>query len=88
MEQGSLKNNYIFNLVYQILTIITPIITTPYISRVLSAGGIGKYSYALSIVTYFGLFGNLGITTYAQLEIAKRRDNSLELKQIIKEIVV
>ena len=88
MEQGSLKNNYIFNLVYQILTIITPIITTPYISRVLSAGGIGKYSYALSIVTYFGLFGNLGITTYAQLEIAKRRGNSLELKQIIKEIVV
>ncbi len=88
MKQSSLKRNFIFNLLYQVFSIITPIITTPYISRVLSADGIGKYSYALSIVTYFGLFGTLGITTYGQLEIAKRRDNQIELHHIISEIVI
>ena len=86
MKQNSLKSNFIFNLIYQILAIITPIFTTPYISRVLSADGIGKYSYALSIVTYFGIFGSLGTATYGQLEIARNRDDENKLHKIISEI--
>ena len=86
MKQNSLKSNFIFNLIYQILAIITPIFTTPYISRVLSADGIGKYSYALSIVTYFGIFGALGTATYGQLEIARNRDDESKLHKIISEI--
>ena len=54
--------NYIYNLAYQIFIIILPIITTPYVSRVLGADGIGIYSYTLSIVTYFTLIGALGVT--------------------------
>lgn len=82
----SLKKNYIYNLIYQIFMIITPFITTPYVSRVLGAEGIGEYSYALSIVTYFGLFGLLGITTYAQVEIAKNRDDEKECNKLIAEL--
>lgn len=87
-KQASIKSNFLYNLIYQAFTIITPIITTPYISRVLSADGIGKYSYALSVATYFGIFGTLGITTYGQLEIAKRRDNENELHYIIKDVIM
>lgn len=66
----SIKKNYVFNLSYQILLLITPLITTPYVSRVLGADGIGTVSYAESIVSYFVLFATMGITTYGQREIS------------------
>lgn len=83
---NSLKKNYIYNLIYQIFMIITPFITTPYVSRVLGAEGIGEYSYVLSIVTYFGLFGLLGITTYSQIEIAKNKDDKEKCNKLIAEL--
>ena len=55
----SVKKNYIYNLIYQLFAFIVPVITTPYISRVLSADGVGAVSYTTSVVTYFVLFGNL-----------------------------
>ena len=57
MENKSIKKNFIYNLSYQILTVILPIITTPYVSRVLGAYNVGIYGYALSISAYFILFG-------------------------------
>ena len=53
MAKKSVTKNYIYNLAYQILIIILPVITTPYISRVLGVENIGIYSYTLSISTYF-----------------------------------
>ena len=75
MRQKSIKKNYIYNLAYQILTVITPLITTPYLSRVLGASGIGIYSFASSIVTYFVLFATLGTAIYGQREISYVQDN-------------
>lgn len=75
MKVNSIKKNYIFNVIYQALVTIIPLVTTPYVSRVLEADGIGSYSYVLSIVTYFGLFGSLGVDLYGTLRIAKIRDN-------------
>ncbi len=66
----SLKKNYLYNLIYQIVAIISPLITAPYISRVLEADNIGKYSYTQSIVSYIILLTTLGTTMYAQREIA------------------
>ena len=51
--QKSIKKNYLFNTAYQILTLITPLITTPYVSRILGADGIGTYSFADSVTSYF-----------------------------------
>ena len=65
-----LTANYIYNLAYQIINLIFPLITTPYVSRILGADGIGVYSYTISIVTYFVLFGSLGISLYGQRQIA------------------
>lgn len=62
--------NYLYNASYQLLLIILPIITTPYVSRVLGADGVGTYSYTNSITQYFILFGCIGLNLYGQREIA------------------
>ena len=70
MGNRSIKKNYVYNVGYQVLLIIAPLITAPYLSRVLGADNIGRYSYANSIVSYFVLFATLGITTYGRREIS------------------
>ena len=67
---NKVAKNYIYNLIYQILILIVPLITTPYVSRVLGAKGVGIFSYTNSIVQYFILFGCIGLNLYGQREIA------------------
>lgn len=71
----SVSKNYIYNVSYQLLLLITPFITTPYLSRVLEPAGIGTYSYTYSIVSYFILLASLGVADYAQREIAYHQDS-------------
>lgn len=71
----SVSKNYIYNVSYQLLLLITPFITTPYLSRVLEPVGIGTYSYTYSIVSYFILLASLGVADYAQREIAYEQDD-------------
>lgn len=71
----SVSKNYIYNVSYQLLLLITPFITTPYLSRVLEPAGIGTYSYTYSIVSYFILLASLGVADYAQREIAYQQDD-------------
>ena len=71
----SIKKNYLYNAFYQIFRVIAPLLTTPYVSRVLSTESIGIYGFTISIVTYFILIGSLGIDLYGQREIAFARDN-------------
>lgn len=82
----SITKNYIYNLIYQIMIVILPIVTTPYVSRVLGANGIGIFGYTLSIVTYFILFGSLGISIYGQREIACVRDDKSKMTKTFVEI--
>lgn len=82
----SIVKNYLYNMLYQILVLITPIITTPYISRVLGAKGIGIFSYSQSIAAYFVLFGTLGSSLYGQREIAYVQDNKTKRSNTFVEI--
>lgn len=84
----SIKRNYMYHTAFQILSLITPLVTTPYISRVLEADGIGQYSFAYTLVQYFVFVGNLGFSTYAQIETAKCGDNKRERSQLFWEVVV
>ena len=84
----SITKNYLYNLIYQILLIIIPIITTPYVSRVLGADGVGKFSFSSSIVSYFVIFASLGFGYYAQREIAKYQDNKKKQSEIFWEIII
>ena len=70
MSQKSIKKNYIFNVAYQVLIILTPLITAPYLSRVLQPDGIGTVSFVESIVSYFSLVAVMGVSSYGQREIS------------------
>ena len=65
--------NYAYNLSYQLLLIILPIITTPYVTRVFSSNDLGTYSFFNSIVTYFVLLATLGVANYGTKEISGNR---------------
>lgn len=75
MAKQNIKKNYIYNLSYQILLLITPLITTPYLARILGADGVGTVSYAGSIVSYFTLFASLGTSIFGQREISYVQEN-------------
>lgn len=75
----SVTKNYFYNLVYQILLIILPIITVPYITRVLGTNGVGINTYTNSIIQYFILLGSLGISLYGSRTIAYIRDDREKL---------
>lgn len=78
-KNATLKLNIIYQIFYQILTLIVPLLTAPYISRILGVKGVGLYSYTYSIAQYFVLFMMLGVLNYGNREIAKVKDNRTEL---------
>lgn len=85
---SSIRKNILYNLLYQIVTTVLPLITVPYISRVLEADGIGIYSYTLSITQYFILFGTLGLSMYGNRQIAYTRDDKKKLSKTFWSIWV
>lgn len=87
MQKVSAKKNYIYNVAYQLVTVLTPIITTPYVSRVLTVEGIGRASFSTSLITYFVVFAALGFGLYAQREIAKSGDDIQEKSKIFWEVI-
>ena len=67
---------------------IFPLITFPYVSRVLLATGTGKVSFATSLVSYFTMFAQLGIPTYGIRACAKVRDDREELTRVTQELLI
>ncbi len=86
MKNVSVKKNIILSTFYQILTLIIPFLTAPYISRVIGATGVGIYSYTSSIQTYFSMFAALGTVTYGAREIARNRDDEYKRSKLFWEI--
>ncbi len=72
---SSIKKNYIYNVSFQIFSLIIPFITAPYVARVLGADGEGTYSYVNSIATFFSLIAALGISSYGMREVSRARDD-------------
>ncbi|MED5831315.1 flippase [Streptococcus anginosus] len=67
--------NYAYNFSYQLLVIILPILTTPYVTRIFSSEDLGTYGYFNSIVTYFILLATLGVANYGTKEVSANRKN-------------
>lgn len=84
----SLKKNAIYNMISKLLTLLIPLITTPYLARVLGEEGNGQISYVSSIITYFILAASLGFSVYGQREIAKYRDDKTAKSKAFWEIFV
>ncbi len=84
----SVKKNFVYQILYQILISILPFVTSPYIARVIGAEGIGIYSYTYSIAYYFVLFGNLGIGIYGNRLIARTRNDREQMNRAFSSLFV
>ena len=83
----SVKYNLFMNGILKISTFVFPLITFPYVSRVLGPIGNGKVSFATSVVYYFTMIATLGIPTYGVKVCAQFRDNKEKLSKIVKELL-
>ena len=86
MTQKSVKKNYIYNLAYQVLLVIVPFVTIPYLSRILGVENIGINSFVLSIVSYFVLLANIGVGSLGQREIALHQDDRKTYSKIFWDL--
>ena len=86
MEKPSIKKNFLFRLVFDTVSLIIPIITTPYVARTLGPDGCGIYSYTQANITYFVLFAVLGTYSYGLRTISRNRDNKKEYSKLFWEI--
>jgi O-antigen/teichoic acid export membrane protein len=77
----------IMNAMLEISKILFPIITYPYVARILHKSGTGKVDFALSVVTYFGMFAQLGIPNYGIKAVAKIRDDRQKLSKLVHELL-
>ncbi len=84
--KGTLRANYFYNFASQVLTLIIPLLTTPYLARVFHEEGNGQIAFANTIITYFTMFANLGFSTYGQREIAKYQDDDYNRTKVFWEV--
>lgn len=84
----SVKFNFVMNFILTLSSILFPLITFPYVSRILLPEGTGRISFVTSIVAYFSMFGMLGIANYGIRECAKVRDDISKLSKTVKEIFI
>ena len=82
----SIKINAVFSMIQAISSVVFPLITFPYISRIFGVEQLGKYNYAKNFVEIFATIAMLGIPTYGQREGAKVRDDRKELSKLMSEL--
>lgn len=88
MAKNGVAKNYLYNVSYQILLMILPLITTPYVSRVLGAANVGIYGFTQSVSQYFILFGSIGVALYGQREIAFLQSDISKRTVVFWELVI
>ncbi|WP_028042300.1 flippase [Candidatus Stoquefichus massiliensis] len=84
--QNRLEKNTIYSFIKSFSQVVFPLITFPYISRVLQAENVGKINFSTSIISYIGLVASLGISTYAIRECSKVKSSREELNKVTSEI--
>ncbi len=85
---SSLRKNAFLNIVYKLSSILFPLITYPYVSRILLADNLGRVSFFTSLTNYMLMIGSLGISTYGIRIVAKTRNNKRELSVVVKELLI
>ena len=88
VKYKSVKFNFIMNFILTLSNFIFPLITFPYVSRILQASGLGKVGFATSIIVYFIMIAMMGIPTYGIKACAKIRDDSYKLTKTVYELLI
>lgn len=81
LKKQSVKSNFIFQCIYQVIVLVIPLIVSPYLSRVLGPDNIGEYTFVNSVAYFFIIIANLGISNYGQRLIANSRDDEISLRK-------
>lgn len=84
----SIRYNLVMNVILRLSGVLFPLITFPYIARVLLPAANGKIAFATSVINYFTLFAGLGIPTYGIRACAKNRDNKDALSKTVQELLI
>lgn len=84
---ASIKRNFGYNILLNLSRVIFPLITAPYIARVLEPNGVGLFNFASTYANYFALFAVLGIPTYGIREISKNRNDTIYLTSLVSELM-
>ena len=84
---ASIRYNYIYNVLLNLSRVIFPLITAPYISRVLEPEGVGLFNFANTYAGYFALVALLGIPTYGIREVAKIQNDKKQLSRLVSELI-
>lgn len=87
LMQNNIQKNTLYNIIKSCSTVVFPLITFPYISRVLLTDNVGKVNFSNSVVSYFSLIASLGITTYAVRECSKVKHDKNKLSTVASEIL-
>ncbi|WP_173473019.1 flippase [Eubacterium ruminantium] len=87
-KEVSLKMNFILNSILAASNFIFPLISFPYVSRVLKAAGNGNVNWATDFVAYFAMIAGLGIPTYGIKACAKVRDDRKKLSHVVQELFI
>ena len=85
MGISKFRKNLIYSIIYQIISIITPLIMTPYLSRTIGAVGNGDYNYTLAYANFFFLFAMLGVNNYGTRKIAQIKND--KVKSVFKTML-
>ena len=86
MRAPSLRKNYLYTVAIQLLSMLTPLFSAPYLARTLGSDGVGTYSYVLSVATVFSLFTALGFSAYGLREVSRIRDDKAAVSQLFWEL--
>lgn len=86
MKTKSIKTNALLNTIQTVLTMIFPLITFPYVTRILGVTEMGRYNFSASIISYFVLLSGLGISTYAIREGARLRDDKEKIEKFTTDV--
>jgi len=83
----SIRLNFIYNLLLSLSRVVFPLITAPYVARVLSPDGVGLFNFSNMYASYFAMFAVLGIPTYGMREVAKVREDKDKLSLLVSQLV-
>lgn len=83
----SIRKNFAYQMAYEVLALLLPLITSPYIARVIGAEGLGQYAYSYSIAFYFVLFSMLGLLNYGNRAVARCREDPEQLSMTFSNIL-
>lgn len=87
-KQRTIGWNFFMNSILSVSSVLFPLITFPYVSRILQPSGLGKVTFAISVMTYFALFARLGIPTYGVRACAQVRDDRQKLTTTAYELLI